>query len=147
MPATEAVAPSTDVASAPDWSAVNNGVPCPLCDYDLRGLSEPRCPECGYRFSWHELLDPKIAPHAYLFEHHPRRNILSFLRTLRATWRPRTFWRSIAPTQPISFRRLLIYWFVVAMINPEQEDVQPFIVGPGRQSQDGLSSVRCWWVR
>jgi hypothetical protein len=24
---------------------------CPACDYDLRGQIEPRCPECGLRFS------------------------------------------------------------------------------------------------
>ncbi len=24
---------------------------CPQCDYDLRGLPEPRCPECGKFFS------------------------------------------------------------------------------------------------
>lgn len=24
---------------------------CPECDYDLRGLTEPRCPECGKAFS------------------------------------------------------------------------------------------------
>ena len=23
-------------------------VPCPLCAYNLRGLTSPRCPECGH---------------------------------------------------------------------------------------------------
>ena len=26
------------------------GLNCPTCGYDLRGLSEPRCPECGEGF-------------------------------------------------------------------------------------------------
>ena len=26
-------------------------LPCPTCDYDLRGQVEPRCPECGLQFS------------------------------------------------------------------------------------------------
>lgn len=28
---------------------------CPKCDYDLRGLPEDRCPECGYEFQWEEV--------------------------------------------------------------------------------------------
>lgn len=28
---------------------------CPNCDYDLRGLTEDRCPECGRRFSSREV--------------------------------------------------------------------------------------------
>ena len=24
---------------------------CPLRDYDLRAVTEPRCPECGYAFT------------------------------------------------------------------------------------------------
>jgi hypothetical protein len=30
-------------------------LPCPRCDYNLRGLAVPRCPECGYRFTWSDL--------------------------------------------------------------------------------------------
>jgi hypothetical protein len=29
---------------------------CPTCGYNLTGLSEPRCPECGSRFTLDELL-------------------------------------------------------------------------------------------
>lgn len=31
-------------------------VPCPQCGYDLRGLSEARCPECGTRFTLEQLV-------------------------------------------------------------------------------------------
>ena len=31
-------------------------VPCPKCDYDLRGQTEPRCPECGLDFGSFETL-------------------------------------------------------------------------------------------
>ena len=44
---------------------------CPLCQYNLRGLQEPRCPECGYRFTWEEVLDPSRRLHPYLYEHRP----------------------------------------------------------------------------
>lgn len=50
---TQAVAPiptEAPPAGSPDWATLHEDVRCPLCDYDLRGLTEPRCPECGYRF-------------------------------------------------------------------------------------------------
>jgi hypothetical protein len=28
---------------------------CPECGYDLRGLSQQRCPECGRAFTFHEV--------------------------------------------------------------------------------------------
>lgn len=31
------------------------GYHCPNCDYDVRGLTEPRCPECGKTFSTREV--------------------------------------------------------------------------------------------
>ena len=80
-------------------SAVRDAVRCPLCDYDLRGLAEPRCPECGYRFVWEDLTDPTRRRHPYLFEHHPRRNFWSFRRTFIAGLRPRRFWSTLYPAQ------------------------------------------------
>ena len=89
---------------------------CPLCDYNLRGLVDPRCPECGYTFDWAELRDPQRRRHPYLFEHHPERNVSSFLRTLLGSLRPRKFWRTLFPTQPSVPRRLLLYWCLVASV-------------------------------
>jgi hypothetical protein len=111
---TPAAAANDSGTAPPDWSTIDRPVLCPLCDYDLRGLSQPRCPECGYAFDWRELLDPNLAPHPYLFEHHPRRNVRSFFRTLLGSLRPRRFWPSISPTQPISVRRLVLYWLIIA---------------------------------
>ena len=42
-----------------DSTAPNRPVPfgrCPQCAYDLRGLTEPRCPECGRAFTFHEII-------------------------------------------------------------------------------------------
>lgn len=39
---------SASVPGAPGWEQVDEVVPCPLCDYDLRMLTLPRCAECGY---------------------------------------------------------------------------------------------------
>ena len=63
---------------SPDWQNRPPEIHCPMCDYNLFGLTEARCPECGYRFVWAELLDATRRPHRYLFEHHPESNFKSF---------------------------------------------------------------------
>src|SRR6266571_1071740 len=95
--------------AAPDWQKQKDEIHCPLCEYNLRGLSEPRCPECGYRFEWAELLNVDGTRHPFLFEHYPKNNVWSFCRTFLATTFPRKFWRTVTPTQPVKVRRLLIY--------------------------------------
>src|SRR5215213_6018623 len=85
---------------------------CPLCDYNLRGLIEPRCPECGFAFSWEELSDPQRRVHPYAFEHHAERNLWSFRKTLLGGLRPGRFWRTLFPTQPSRPRRLILYWLI-----------------------------------
>lgn len=96
--------------TGPNWSVIGHDVLCPLCEYNLRGLSQPRCPECGYHFDWPEVLDPVRRPHPRLFEHHPERNLRSFFQTALDGLRPRKFWRSLNPAQPSSRRRLILYW-------------------------------------
>ena len=88
---------------------------CPLCDYNLRGTTEPRCPECGYQFEWDALRDPARRLHPYLFEHHPERNAGSFVRTFLEGLRPGRIWKSLHPAQPSRPRRLLFYWLVMAV--------------------------------
>jgi len=105
---------STITASPPDWNAIESDVFCPLCDYNLRGLTDPRCPECGFGFEWPDVLDPSRRIHPYIFEHHPERNFRSFWRTAFAGWRPRRFWTSLHPAQPSRPRRLMLYWGVAA---------------------------------
>jgi hypothetical protein len=97
-----------------DSATTRDDLRCPLCEYDLRGLTEPRCPECGYRFAWSDLTDPSKRLHRYLFEHHPERNAWSFAQTLLGGLGPRRFWRSLLPAQPWSVRRLLLYWCLAA---------------------------------
>lgn len=105
-----------DQPDAPRWDCIDEQICCPLCEYNLRGLSEPRCPECGYRFEWPNLIDPSRRLHPTLFEHHPERNVWSFRRTLLGALRPRRFWRSIHPAQPRNVRRLLLYHAVGAFV-------------------------------
>jgi hypothetical protein len=86
--------PEIAESSAPDWNAIAHEVLCPLCEYNLRGLSEGRCPECGYRFEWSVITDLAARPHPFLFEHHPERNVRSFFRTLWGTITPTRFSKS-----------------------------------------------------
>ncbi len=87
---------------------------CPLCEYNLRGITEPRCPECGYAFDWADVLDPRRRLPPYVFEHHPERNVRSFLRTAVNTLHPTSFWQSLHPVQPSRRRRLVTYWVICA---------------------------------
>ena len=45
----EAITPAYLTDGQPDWSAIDFEVRCGRCDYNLRMLPEPRCPECGRR--------------------------------------------------------------------------------------------------
>lgn len=109
-------APPAAYPAVPDWSAVDRDVHCPLCGYNLRGLAEPRCPECGYAFAWAEILNPKRTAHPYLFEHHPRRNLWSFWRTAVGTLRPGRFWETLGPAMAVRPGRLLTYWVAAALV-------------------------------
>jgi hypothetical protein len=103
-------------STPPDWSSIQEEVHCPLCAYDLRGIGEPRCPECGYTFDWPDLLDPTRRLHPYLFEHHPERNVRSFWRTAAGALLPRRFWRALQPAQPSRPRRLVLYWVLTLFV-------------------------------
>jgi hypothetical protein len=107
------VTSTTDRQFAPDWSTIFETISCPICDYDLRGLADPRCPECGRVFDWQDLLDPDRRRHPFLFEHHPNRKAWSFARTAIAQWRPRRFWTSVRPAQPVRIKLLAVYSAIV----------------------------------
>ena len=102
-----------DPAPSPVATALEEDIHCPLCNYNLRGLNNPRCPECGFAFTWDELLDQHRRMHPYLFEHHPERNAWSFFKTLRGAQRPRGFWTTLSPVQASRPRRLFAYAFSV----------------------------------
>lgn len=113
-PQSPAAAP--DAAPGYDRAPTDEDLLCPLCEYNLRGATEPRCPECGFRFEWRDLLDPERRRHEYVFEHHPRHNLWSFRRTLFGTLRPRRFWQTLRPGQPSNPKRLILYWLAVTAV-------------------------------
>jgi hypothetical protein len=100
---------------APDRQANFHDIACPMCDYNLRGLIEPRCPECGYRFEWAELQDARRSPHRYLFEHHPAANFKSFWKTAWGGLNPSRFWKELHPAMPSRPGRLLAYWLLAML--------------------------------
>jgi hypothetical protein len=93
-------------------SPLDEDVHCPLCDYNLRGLTEPRCPECGHRSTWEELRNEQ-RNHPYFFEQN-RRLFVPLFKTWWHSLRPHKFWRDISPTIPI--RRWRMSFFVIVMI-------------------------------
>jgi hypothetical protein len=95
---------------------IQQDVTCPLCNYNLRGLSEPRCPECGFTFDWREIRDVTRRKHPHLFEHHPDRNLWSFCKTLLGGLNPWGFWRRLHPAQPPNLTRLTIYRWVMKAV-------------------------------
>jgi hypothetical protein len=97
---------------APDWSSFQAEIHCPLCEYNLRGLTEPRCPECGFAFDWNELLNSELHRHPYLFEHQTKRKLRSFWKTYWRNALPGRFWREVSPVQTVFPGRLLIYWLI-----------------------------------
>lgn len=103
-------------ASSPDWNTIREEISCPLCQYNLRGLIEPRCPECGVPFQWQEVLNRHKFIHPYLFEHHPERNIRSLFATLWHGLRPLKFWRSVRPAHEPNTQRLLIFYAVCCLL-------------------------------
>ncbi|HEX5244851.1 MAG TPA: hypothetical protein VFW23_16455 [Tepidisphaeraceae bacterium] len=90
-------------------------ISCPLCEYNLRGLSEPRCPECGYKFVWAELVEATRSAHPYLFEVQ-RRKAWSFWKTLVGGLRPGRFWKTLKPAHRGNLRRLFLYWLITLLI-------------------------------
>lgn len=109
MPSAE---PQADPFQKRDWSSIKDEILCPLCDYNLRGLEKPQCPECGYKFAWHDVLDPARRPHPYIFEHHPSRSFWALWKTLAGGLSPRGFWRTLNPAQRVRPGRLAIYALV-----------------------------------
>ncbi|MCA9243795.1 MAG: hypothetical protein KDA32_07585 [Phycisphaerales bacterium] len=80
-----------DPSSAPQ-------ITCAVCGYDMRGLSQPRCPECGTAYPSFETLANRTAPPAF-----ERATIwqlpFAFLKTwLQSLFRPASFAKSLAAT-------------------------------------------------
>ena len=75
---------------------------CENCGYNLRGLTEPRCPECGTVFRWEERIEAARGSldHA-LFEYQWRRRpVRSFVATLGWSLAPWRMWQRLSRSSP-----------------------------------------------
>ena len=106
-----------------------------MCEYILRGLTSPRCPECGYHFSWEEVLDPNRRDHTYLFEHHPERNFSTFLRTAFGSYGSRSFWKSLSPVMPSKPGRLTLFFMASSTV---------FLVALAAECLGSVATVCLW---
>jgi hypothetical protein len=102
-------------SGAPDWAAITGEIHCPLCEYNLRGLTEPRCPECGHQFDWLDLLDRSKWEHPWLFEHAQQRRFRSLLKTLWNSVLPTRFWTSVKTTHTVRPARLVLVWAFMSL--------------------------------
>lgn len=107
-------APPTEPGSPPDWTELQRDVLCPLCEYNLRGLIEPRCPECGHQFMWSELLDESRWKHPWLFEHARGHRVRGLFQTISRSILPNAFWDSVHPTHKPRPLWLALFWLVCA---------------------------------
>jgi hypothetical protein len=102
--------------SPPDWKLISRDVFCPLCSYNLRGLENPRCPECGHVFSWPQVFSLRAPWVQALFEYAPQRVPAAFFRTLKRTWLPGRFFSRLSQDDPIRYRRLVLYALLVVYL-------------------------------
>ena len=94
----------------PNWDLIDFDVLCSRCDYNLRLLPEPRCPECGLRFEWRALLEARLHGSESLFENRWRdRPIRSWLLTAWRGLRPRRFWQGVSIHDHVRARPLLVF--------------------------------------
>ena len=101
-----------DAAAAMEANAEE--LTCPVCEYSLRGLPEPRCPECGYVFEWEELRVRTRLRRAWFYEHAE-----TFKSHLKTRWRslwPRGFWSQIAAYTEANPKRLLRYQLTTLLL-------------------------------
>jgi hypothetical protein len=102
-----------DVSPQPaaEHQPLPEGMICPECAYDLRGLTSERCPECGEDLGILHRREPLIP-----WEH---REDLGFVRAYLATmasvfWRSEKFCRAMAT--PVSHQRAASFRFITTCI-------------------------------
>jgi hypothetical protein len=104
----------------PDWDAIAFDVFCSRCEYNLKTLTRPLCPECGLEFDWRVVLDDATWRSDFLFEHHwQKRPVRSWLKTVWESFRPARFWSQVSIHHRIQAGPL---WFMLGF------SVIPFLV-------------------
>ncbi len=108
----------------PDWEAITFEVHCSRCGYNLRTLTNPRCPECGFEFEWKLVIEAFFRKNFALFEHNWRKQpIRSLLRALFGPiFLPSRFWKRVSLHDqinggPLAFLILMtLVWFGLGFV-------------------------------
>lgn len=84
--------------AGPNWERIGRTICCSRCGYELRMLSEPRCPECGFLFDWRQLLTAVYTEQAgtYYEQNWTRHPFRAVFRTFFRSLRPAKFWSSVS---------------------------------------------------
>lgn len=129
-------------SSSPDTSQFIStlGLICPECDYNLTGLTEYRCPECGTPFDpehLRELLAGKPAPIPGWGDIDESSVVIRYWRTCLLTWfHPREFARRFPWSyDSVSMAR---FWFVSKLLTVL---LMFFIVAVTKLSHDTILSL------
>lgn len=137
----------------PDWETITFEVNCSRCDYNLRLLPLPRCPECGLQFEWREVIDRAAHRSKFLFEHNWRKQpFRSYFTTILKSLRPFRFWKQVSihddiRSGPLWFLLLTsVFWFVLTLQVLSLaawgilEAVRPLVYGPNQPQQFSKTS-------
>jgi hypothetical protein len=100
----------------PDWNSIDFDVNCSRCGYNLRTLTNPRCPECGFQFEWRALIEGFQNSSIHLFEHTWRKKpIRGYLGALwQPLFRPKKFWKRVSLHDRIKAKPLWVMAFLAA---------------------------------
>jgi hypothetical protein len=137
---------------APDRDVLASDVLCPRCGYNLRGLPQPRCPECGLTFppeqwasgvlrehlpSWLDRCDP-WQPHQVL--------VRSLFEVFRGAWRPRWVLTKLDLSGPLTPAVLMLvcgtlWLYVLATVLIAAATM----LHTGASPYASLKSAALWW--
>lgn len=101
---------------SPDWKIFQTDIECPICSYNLRGLVNPRCPECGYPFQWAEMRPIANPWLSRVFEFTSKRIFRSFLFTVAQSLLAPRFFTRLTASHPLRKSRLAVYVLVLNLI-------------------------------
>lgn len=96
-------------------SIVDLELKCSGCGYDLRGLPEARCPECGLSFDRDFGGDWNKQELRWFFEDRPA--LWSFVGTALMVWWPGGFWRRVGERRPVRRRRVVAF-SIISLVVP-----------------------------